>query len=473
MLNHPYTTVAYLGPAGTHSHNAALSIFGESSKFGFTYLPRKPLGDVFKAVHLGHARFGVIPLINNVSGQVEMTFDILLRNVNLFNGLAIVGSFQIHISHDLLGTGDISAIKCVYSKEDAFKQCRINLKRLLPPEHIQKPVDSTTDGASLAVEEGPCSAVLASRRICDFYPNTQNRKGLKVLKQDIQDKEVNETRFIVIVKSDEIPPGKGQHSWFMFKSDPSTANLSKVLGAVHQWGVLPVSLQSTLLDPFSDSLAYLLEVDGHRLDHKIAFFETQAAVANIKYLGTSFQMLEPFSKWVVSKVTTSDKLGLLTMLAPIVQDRIRSIMESDLTSVDLFLHEPVTSVESVWSVLGTPANDILRTIVLLRKDNHALLVCCLLGNQSVDISKVSQITGAPCVLCPRKILEENGLVLGAISPLTFSEQTLILIDKAVGQRDRVFAGTGRPDMSVRIKTSLLLCQKSVQSGEIAYADPKQ
>ena len=85
MVNEIKRQIAYLGPGGTHSHRAALMMFGASSKSGFTYAPMNKLQDVFSVVREGNAAFGVVPFVNNISGQVEVTFDMLLRDPTCFD----------------------------------------------------------------------------------------------------------------------------------------------------------------------------------------------------------------------------------------------------------------------------------------------------------------------------------------------------------------------------------------------------
>ena len=65
--------VAYLGPEGSFTHQAAESRFGAMSQ----YLALDSIRSVFEAVDTGRARFGVVPLENNQEGVVSETIDLL------------------------------------------------------------------------------------------------------------------------------------------------------------------------------------------------------------------------------------------------------------------------------------------------------------------------------------------------------------------------------------------------------------
>ena len=65
--------VAYLGPEGSFTHQAAESRFGAMSE----YLPSFSIASVFKAVEAGRAKYGVVPIENSIDGVVGETLDLL------------------------------------------------------------------------------------------------------------------------------------------------------------------------------------------------------------------------------------------------------------------------------------------------------------------------------------------------------------------------------------------------------------
>ncbi|MEO7055852.1 MAG: chorismate mutase, partial [Caldimonas sp.] len=80
------TRVAYLGPAGTFSEQAALGYFGSS----IVKLPCANADEVFHATSAGAADFGVVPVENSSEGVVTRSLDLFLTTP-----LTIVGETSL------------------------------------------------------------------------------------------------------------------------------------------------------------------------------------------------------------------------------------------------------------------------------------------------------------------------------------------------------------------------------------------
>ncbi|NLB56680.1 MAG: chorismate mutase, partial [Lentisphaerae bacterium] len=63
--------IAFLGPFGTFSHQAATGKFGKS----VDYRVCETIKDVFDSVHKGKADYGVVPVENSTEGAVTHTLD--------------------------------------------------------------------------------------------------------------------------------------------------------------------------------------------------------------------------------------------------------------------------------------------------------------------------------------------------------------------------------------------------------------
>ena len=87
------TRVAYLGPAGTFSEQAALGYFGAS----IVSLPCTSIDEVFRATAAGAADFGVVPVENSTEGVVARSLDLFLATP-----LVIVGETSLFVRHNLL-----------------------------------------------------------------------------------------------------------------------------------------------------------------------------------------------------------------------------------------------------------------------------------------------------------------------------------------------------------------------------------
>lgn len=68
--------IAYLGPEGTFTHQAAESRFGAMSD----YLSLSSIHSVFKTLESGRAKFGVVPIENSKDGIVGETLDLLAKS---------------------------------------------------------------------------------------------------------------------------------------------------------------------------------------------------------------------------------------------------------------------------------------------------------------------------------------------------------------------------------------------------------
>lgn len=182
--------IAYLGPSGTFSEEAALKYFA-GTDVDWHMLDSIP--DVLEAVSNDEVDKCIVPIENSIAGNIHMTIDGLLLH-NLFIEADVVFKVSLH----LIGNYDsqIGDIRTVTSISPAINQCRQFIKeRGLKIEYT----DSTARAAMTVKESGKLdTAAIGSQSIAE-------KSGLKILQSDIQDHSANHTRFIVAGKrhSDE------------------------------------------------------------------------------------------------------------------------------------------------------------------------------------------------------------------------------------------------------------------------------
>lgn len=172
--------IAYLGPAYSFTHLAAIERFGESA----TYIPVSSIAAVFEEVNRGHADFGIAPIENSTDGRVVDTLDMFTRLP-----LKICGEVQLNIHHNLLARCPRSEIVEIYSKPQALSQCREWLARNMPQSRLIE-VTSTSTAAQLARDK-PGAAAVASRQAATQY-------DLQIVADCIEDHKNNVTRFAII-----------------------------------------------------------------------------------------------------------------------------------------------------------------------------------------------------------------------------------------------------------------------------------
>ena len=174
--------IAYLGPEGTFTHQAAESRFGAMSN----YLSLNSIESVFKELEAKRAKFGVVPIENSRDGVVGETLDLLSKS-----SVKIVAELymSIHISFSTKAAS-LKNIKRIYSKDKGFGECRefLNEYDLMNIEHI--PVESTAKAAILASEDEE-SAAICSHIAAKLY-------GVPVMFENIEDVHDNATRFIIL-----------------------------------------------------------------------------------------------------------------------------------------------------------------------------------------------------------------------------------------------------------------------------------
>ncbi|MFA7499642.1 MAG: prephenate dehydratase [Sulfurimonas sp.] len=174
--------IAYLGPEGSFTHQAAESRFGAMSD----YLSLSSIHSVFKTLEAKRAKFGVVPIENSRDGVVGETLDLLVKSP-----LRIVAEFYmpIHMSFATKAK-KLSQITKIYSKDKGFGQCREFLQEhnLFNVEQI--PVESTAKAAILAAET-PNSAAICSHIAAKLY-------GVPTMFDHVEDDIGSQTRFVIL-----------------------------------------------------------------------------------------------------------------------------------------------------------------------------------------------------------------------------------------------------------------------------------
>lgn len=266
--------VAYLGPVGTFSQEAALSFFGTSIQ----EIPCASLDEVFHAAAAGSADFGVVPLENSTEGVITRSLDQLLNSPT-----HIIGELSLIIRHHLLRqTPDLTGIDVVAAHPQALAQCQEWLTRHLP--HAERhAVSSNAEGARLATEHANWAAIASERAGSEY--------GLHIAAPAIQDQAHNRTRFGVIClpQTLEAPAASGRDCTSLVVSVPNRP------GAVHDL-LNPLKVHGVSMTRFESRPArsaqweyfFYIDLDGHPSQAKVAaaLHDLQSLCGFFKILGT-------------------------------------------------------------------------------------------------------------------------------------------------------------------------------------------
>lgn len=178
--------VGYLGPDGTHSHEALTALPGAG---GWSLVPQGSIHAAVLAVQTGDVDRALVPIENSVEGSVNVTLDALALEAT---DVRIAGEVVHPVHHCLVARESIEldAVRVVLSHPQATAQCAEFLRRELPRAEIR--TSSSTAEAVRAVAAGedgePGRAALGSRAAAERY-------GAAVLRADVEDVAGNETRF--------------------------------------------------------------------------------------------------------------------------------------------------------------------------------------------------------------------------------------------------------------------------------------
>ena len=174
--------IAYLGPEGSFTHQAAESRFGAMSD----YLSLNSIASVFKALEAKRAKFAVVPIENSRDGIVGETLDLLAKS-----SVKIVAELYmpIHISFATKAQ-KLEDITKIYSKDKGFGQCREFLSEHGFVNVEQIPVESTAKAAILAAQDEHAAAI-CSHIAAKLY-------GVPTLFENIEDSVDNTTRFVIL-----------------------------------------------------------------------------------------------------------------------------------------------------------------------------------------------------------------------------------------------------------------------------------
>lgn len=251
------STIAYLGPPGTWSEMAALSFAQRDPDAALLSLMSIPA--VVSAVETGLADVGVLPVENSLEGAVGAALDLLIHETDLHIAAEVV----VPVRHMLLAKPEtkLNDITVLRSHPQALAQCRRFVERVLPKVTTAAAL-STTSAVEEMLEE-PHSAAISTARAAELYP-------VRVLARDIQDKQSNETRFILLAHHDPPPSGHDKTSIAFSVTHNTPGSLVKALTAFADNQINMDRLESRPARERLGQYIFLCDFEGHRADSHVA-----------------------------------------------------------------------------------------------------------------------------------------------------------------------------------------------------------
>ncbi len=261
--------IAFLGPEGTWTHQAAISKFGNSVE----YAPQMSVADVFDQVERKNAGYGVVPIENSTEGAVNHTLDLFATSP-----LQICAQILLPIENNLLAKIPVERIAKIYSHPQVFGQCRRWLAESFSHGETVE-VSSTAKAAEMATTD-PEGAALGGALLAELH-------GLEILDRGIQDNANNTTRFLVIGHRTCPATGKDRTS-IMFSVRDEPGSLYAALKPFNQFHINLSKIESR---PNRQSRwEYFFYVDvavhGSNEQFRTALDELQAHCNFVKILGS-------------------------------------------------------------------------------------------------------------------------------------------------------------------------------------------
>jgi chorismate mutase / prephenate dehydratase len=265
--------VAYLGPRGTFSEQAAIRHYGQQ----IDGVPQASIDDVFRAVEIGEADFGVVPVENSSEGSIGRTLDLMLDS-----SLCISGEVALPVTHNLLTqSGTMQGVTKICAHQQALGQCHQTLNKLYPGiERLA--VSSNAEGARLASLDASIAGIAAVQAAQEF--------NLGIAQRAVQDDAHNRTRFFLMGKW--VCGASGRDTTSLILSVPNKA------GAVHSL-IEPLARHAVSMTRFEsrparrDGWEYFFHIDvsGHQSDPQVA-----AALAEISQQAAFFKITGSYPK---------------------------------------------------------------------------------------------------------------------------------------------------------------------------------
>lgn len=269
--------VAFLGPEGTFTQEAALKHFGHSAET----LPMSAIDEVFREVEAGAARYGVVPVENSTEGVVTHTLDSFINS-----NLKVCGEVELRIHQNLLVSEVTKTdnITRIYSHAQSFAQCRKWLDSHYPK--AERITVSSNSEAAKRIKGEWNSAAIAGEASARLY-------GLKTLSEKIEDYPDNSTRFLII-GTDLVQPSGDDKSSILVAMRNEPGALHNLLAPFHAHNIDLTRVETRPSRSGTWNYVFFVDFHGHILDENVA-----KAIKEVEEKASDLQILGSYPKAVL------------------------------------------------------------------------------------------------------------------------------------------------------------------------------
>jgi chorismate mutase / prephenate dehydratase len=263
--------VAFLGPEGTFTEQAALKHFGHSA----VTVPLAAIDEVFREVEAGTCHYGVVPVENSTEGVVNHTLDNFMDS-----NLTICGDVVLRIHQNLMVSEVTKTenITRIYSHAQSLAQCRKWLDAHYP--QAERVALSSNSEAAKRIKSEWNSAAIAGEMAAERY-------GLQILANKIEDRPDNSTRFLIIGKQKVAPSGDDKSSIMVaMRNEPGA--LHGLLEPFQRHGIDLTRVESRPSRTGPWNYVFFIDFTGHQADPAVAQALSEVAkhASDVKILGS-------------------------------------------------------------------------------------------------------------------------------------------------------------------------------------------
>ncbi|ACM59988.1 prephenate dehydratase [Caldicellulosiruptor bescii] len=265
--------VAYLGPIGSYSYEAARRFFADEQEKNLVACDT--IDDVFETVEENEVEFGVVPVENSIEGSVSTTLDYLLKSK-----VYIVKEIVLKVEHYLCAREEAKQILTIASHPQAFSQCHDYLRKNFKEAKLIQ-VSSTSYAARM------CSGGDVDAAICSLFAAQQN--NLKVLAGPINH-DNNYTRFFVISKNPNFEKGEKNKTSIIFSTYDKPGSLYKILAIFNLYDLNLTKIESRPAKTNLGEYVFFVDIDGFVDDEDV-----NDALRVVQRKSTFFKLLGSYS----------------------------------------------------------------------------------------------------------------------------------------------------------------------------------
>ena len=256
------TVIAYLGPAGTFTEEAARA-FGLP---GADYLPVDSPAAALDAVRAGTADRAVVAIENSVDGAVTSTSDALVAP-----GVRILGEVELAIAFAIMARKGflLADASLLTTHPVAFTQVQQWVSANLPGVEF---VPATSNAAAARmVAEGEADVAAAPERAAELF-------NLEVHARGVADMDTARTRFVLVGPvAAELPGVTGRdRTALVFQTPNEPGTLVAALSEFAARGVDMSRIESRPTRAVANTYNFFVELVGHISEEPVA--EAVAAV---------------------------------------------------------------------------------------------------------------------------------------------------------------------------------------------------